>query len=51
MGFEQAHLRLDKMSLAMASEVPISLKVPEEGPEIREDDFYPRMVRRALLPI
>ena len=37
--FEQAHLRLDKMSLAMASEVPISLKVPEEGPEISEDDF------------
>ena len=37
--FEQAQLRLDKMSLAMAAEVPISLKVPGEGPEISEDDF------------
>ena len=37
--FEQAQLRLDKMSLGMSAEVPISLKVPEEGSEIKEDDF------------
>jgi len=37
--FEQAQLRLDRMSVGMAAEVPITLKLPEEGPEIRENDF------------
>ena len=35
----ELQLRLDKMSLGMSAEVPISLKVPEGGSEIKEDDF------------